>query len=124
LLALDLEVLHLLAGFLELSVIWDGDDGSPEWASDVLSDLGSALEGNASTGFERLGDLLGVNGVLGEVVKVDKVLFISGLHHFCGFFFFVLGKWGGFVYQRIASFLWFFLFCIRKVGWFCFLYRG
>jgi hypothetical protein len=29
-------------------------------------------------------------------------LFISGLHHFCGFF----------------------LFCIRKVGWFCFLYRG
>ena len=97
-LALDLEVLHLLAGFLELSVIWDGDDGSPEWASDVLSDLGSALEGNASTGFERLGDLLGVNGVLGEVVKVDKVLFISGLHHFCGFFFFVLGKWGGFVF--------------------------
>ena len=87
LLAVDLEVLHLLAGFLELSVIWDGDDGSPEWAGDVLSDLGSALEVNASAALELHGDLLGIDGVLGEVVEVDKVLFISVLHHFCGFSF-------------------------------------
>ena len=87
LLAVDLEVLHLLAGFLELGVVWDGDDGGPEWAGDVFSDLGSALEVNAGASFELHGDLLGIDGVLGEVVKVDKVLFISGLHHFCGFSF-------------------------------------
>ena len=87
LLAVNLEVLHLVAGFLELGIVWNGDDGSPEWAGDVLSDLWSALEVNSGFGLELHGDLLGINGVLGEVVKVDKVLFVSVLHHFVDFSF-------------------------------------
>ena len=115
--AVDLEVLHLLTGFIELNVIWDGDNGGPEWASDVLSDLGSALEVDASFFFELHGDLLGIDGVFGEVVKVDKVLFVSGLHHFCGFFFFVWSKgWVVLFFVKGLSLEVVFLFWSKKIN--------
>jgi len=85
-LAVDFEVLHLVASFFELLVIWNVYDSSPEWACDVLSDLGSLFEVNIGLVLEGHSDFLGVDFLLWEVVKIDQVLLFGchGLVFVCG----------------------------------------
>jgi len=81
LLAINLKVHHFFTGVFELLVILDVDNGGPERASDVLSDLWSLLKVHISLFFEDNGNFFGVDFLLGEVVKIDEVLFFA-LHSF------------------------------------------
>ena len=89
LLALDLEVSHGLAGFVESYGVLDADDGRVEWGGDVLLDLWLGLEENAGFLLEGDGDSLRVGLISWKVVQVDKVLLLvsSGVLHLSLFLF-------------------------------------
>jgi len=78
-LSIDLKIHHLVTGVLELLVILDVDDGGPERARDILSDLWSLLEVHIGLFFKGHGNFFGVYLLLGEVIEIDEVLFL-GLH--------------------------------------------
>ena len=73
LLAVDLEVSHLLAGSLELLGVLDVDHGGVEGLGDVILDLRSlgVTEDNAGLILEAFGNLDRGDLVLGEIVQVD-----------------------------------------------------
>jgi hypothetical protein len=73
LLAIDLEVSHLLAGGLELIGILDVDHGRVEGLGNIILDLRSlgVSKDNASLFLEAFGDLDRGDLVLGEIVEVD-----------------------------------------------------
>jgi hypothetical protein len=58
LLALDLEVFHGLAGFVESDWVFDADNSREEWGGEVLLDLWLGLEEDAGLILEGDGDSL------------------------------------------------------------------
>ena len=95
-LALNLEVSHLLASIVELLGVLDADHGRVEWFGEVFLDLWSRIKDNARFLLEDLGNLVAGDVFLGEVIKVDKLLWIHS-KFFCflylnvrvGLFFFI-----------------------------------
>jgi len=77
--AVNLEVLHLVTGLFEFLVIRNVDNGSPEWACNVLSNLRPLLEVTISLALEGHSDFLGINFFLWKVVKIDQIL-LFGSH--------------------------------------------
>jgi hypothetical protein len=74
LLAIDLEVLHLLAGFVELFWILDVDHSGAEWSGEVPLNLRLGVKDNSGFLLENLGDQVASDIFLGKVVEVDKLL--------------------------------------------------
>ena len=76
LLAIDLEVSHLLAGLSELLGVLDDDHGRVEWLRKISLDLWLLvlLENNLASLLEGVGNLVAANAVLGQVVEVNKLL--------------------------------------------------
>jgi len=68
LLAIDLEVLHLLTGVLELLSIGDAENSAEEWSGVVSLDLWLGLKDHTSLVLEDLGQLNRGEVVLWEVV--------------------------------------------------------
>lgn len=86
--AVVIEVAELLACFGEALVVRDVDDGGAEGSVKFSSDLGLNLEDIASFLLNDQSDLVGVGGLLGQVVQVKIVGSFGVTHlHFCVFCF-------------------------------------
>jgi len=99
LLAVDFEVSHLLAGFVEVLGVLDADHGGEERLGDVSLDLRLhvGVKDNSRFVLENLCNLVAGNVVLWKVIKVDKRLLV---HHLLECFCFFV--------------------CFLKFGFFCF----
>lgn len=78
LLAINLEVSHLLAGFIELLGVFDADHSRTEWSCQVSLDLWLGIKDNSGLVLEDKRDHGAGDFVLGKVVKVDQLLWV---HH-------------------------------------------
>jgi len=85
LLAFNLEVSHLLASVIELLGVLDADHGRAEWSGKVSLDLRLGVKDNAGFLLEDVGNLVAGDVVLGEVIKIDKLLWIHS-KFFCFLF--------------------------------------
>ena len=75
-LALDLEVLHLLAGQMEVGGVLDAHDRGEEGPSDVLTDLRLRVQTDSGFLFESHRDAPRVSFLSWKVIKVDQVLIL------------------------------------------------
>ena len=73
LLAIDLEVLHLLASLFKLLGVLDADHGGVEWSGDVSLDLGLGVEDDSGFLLEGDCNLVAADLVLGKIVQVDEL---------------------------------------------------
>jgi hypothetical protein len=76
LLAIDLEVSHLLAGVVELFGVLDADHGGTELSGDVSLDLGLRVKDDSGFVLEDDGNLVASDVVSWQVVEVDKLLWV------------------------------------------------
>jgi len=103
LLAVDLEVLHLLASLFELLGVLDADHGGVEWSGDVSLDLWLGVEDNSGFVLEGDCNLVAADLVLGKIVQVDKLGSVHCISRKFLIFYVCMVVWVCFVFLYLSN---------------------